>query len=357
MRYLLLPLLVAALSAQAEVRIDDLEARRGDWETYRFPLLSGDSPAIGRINTFLHTLELQALPGRFEQSPFEKVWPKRGEIWGVNLLDYQVVGQGPGYLSVAIEGEYTAAYTSRSTRSYNFDLASGRPIALAQLFSRDGLLRVQREAQAQRAKRMEDFLGQLPPAQAGHAEDMSEDEQWQEDQREMYLRCLDSRRHADLDYDRVQLSGDALTLIAEPCAAHVERALDDLGEFPNRFSYRSLGDDLSPYGRCLLLERRGDCVLPVSENAQGVYRGTLGRYPITLVIERLYADGSLSASYFYDKYAKRIELGGKYRQAVHTLREGGESPARFELERQADGSLKGTWQQGDKPVLDVRLTP
>ncbi|SDH21949.1 hypothetical protein SAMN05216588_103223 [Pseudomonas flavescens] len=357
MRFLLLPLLAIAAPALADVRIDDLTAKRSDWETYRFPLLVGDTPAIGRINTFLHAVELQALPGRFAKSPFENVQPKEGEHWGVNRLDYQVLGQGPGYLSLAVEGEYTAAYTSQSTRTYNFDLVSGRPIGLRQLFSHDGLQRVQNEVQGARAKRMEGFLAKLPPGKPGHPENLSEDEQMLEGQRELYLSCLDSRREAGLDYDRVQLGGDSLTLVAEGCASHVNLALDDLGEFPSSFSYQALSKDLSAYGRCLLLQHRSDCALPEDTSAQSVYHGTLGRYPITLVLEQLYADHSLSASYFYDKHAKRIELGGEHQQDFVTLYESSEPPARFELEFQADGSLKGTWQQGEKPALDVRLTP
>lgn len=354
---LLLPLLAIALPVLADVRIDDLTAKRSDWETYRFPLLVGDSPAIGKINTFLHARELAALPGRFSKSPFEKVQPKDGEIWGVNSLDYQVVGQAPGYLSLNIDGEYTGAYTSQGSRSYNFDLASGQPIGLPQLLSPEGLLRVQGELQKQRVKRLEDFLTALPPAKAGDAENLSDDEQWLEDQRAMYTQCLSTRRDASLDYDSLQLGSDSLTLIGENCANHASRALDELGDFSNSVSYQSLSADLSPYGRCLLLEKRSDCTLPANSTAQGVYRGTLGRYPITLVIEQPYADHSLSASYFYDKHAKQIELGGEFQQDFVTLHESGEPPARFELEFQADGSLAGTWQQGDKPALDVKLTP
>ena len=145
--------------------------------------------------------------------------------------------------------------------------------------------------------------------------------------------------------------------IGETCANHASRALDDLGEFANSLGYQALSADLSPYGRCLLLEKRSDCALPANSTAQGVYRGTLGRYPITLVIEQPYADHSLSASYFYDKHATQIELGGEFQQDYLTLHESGEPPARFELEFQADGSLTGTWQQGDKPELAVKLTP
>lgn len=357
MRSLLLLLLAIAVPALADVRIDDLTAKRSGLELYRFPLLVGDNPAIVRINTFLHVRELQALPGRFAKSPFEKVQPKEGEIAGVNSLDYQVVGQGPGYLSLNIDGQYTGAYTSEFSRSYSFDLASGRAIGLAQLLSPAGLLRLQGEVQRQRVKRMEDFLKVLPPSRAVDFDNLSDDEQWLEGQRNLYSYCLNTRRAASIDYDRLQLGSDQLTVIGDTCSNHAGRALDELGDFPNSISYQSLSADLSPYGRCLLLEKRSDCTLPTNSTAQGVYRGSIGPYPITLVIEQPYADHSLSASYFYDKHARQIELGGEYQQDFLTLHESSEPPARFELEFQADGSLKGTWQQGEKPALDVQLTP
>ena len=100
-----------------------------------------------------------------------------------------------------------------------------------------------------------------------------------------------------------------------------------------------------------LKEDRIDITFPGS-------RWTTGNiHPITLVIEQLYSDRSLTASYFYDKHAKYIELGGEFQQDSLTLHESGEPPARFELEFQADGSLTGTWQQGEKRALAVKLTP
>lgn len=357
MRLLLLLLLAIALPALADVRIDDLTDQRSDWETYRFPLLVGDSPAIARINTFLHVRELQALPGRFAKSPFEKVRPKEGEIGGVNSLDYQVVGQGPGYLSLNVDSEYTAAYSSQNSTAYNFDLASGRPIGLAQLLTPEGLARLQTELQRKRAKRMQDFLKAMPPSKPVDPDELSDDEQQQEDQRELYSECLESLGEASFDFDRLQLGTDSMTVIGGSCANHASRALDELGEFPESISYQALSADLSPYGRCLLLEKRSDCALPANSTAQGVYHGSLGAYPITLVIEQLYSDRSLTASYFYDKHAKYIELGGELQQDSLTLHESGEPPARFELEFQADGSLTGTWQQGEKRALAVKLTP
>ena len=353
MRYLPLLMLATVMPVSAELRIDDLHAKRSEWETYRFPLFKGDSPAIARINTYLHAVVLKGLPGRFERSPFERIWPKDGEIWGTNSIDYMIDGQGPGYLSLSVTGEYTGAYTSMGAFAYSFDLASGRPIGLEQLFTEAGLQRLREHVGRERGKRIEAFLAELPPPDDATAEPDEHDERL-ETQREMYQECLPRRSSGDLQYDRVELRRDALTLVAEGCAAHVVRALDDLGEYRNSIPYTQLAEDFSPYGRCLLLEQRSDCQRPADLRAGGAYHGKIaGRYAISLVLEgNVYA----SSSYFYDRYARQIELS---RQPVSAdqvrLHEGGDNPAIFELHLQPDGSLIGTWQQEGGKALPVVL--
>lgn len=353
MRYLPLLMLATVMPVGAELRIDDLHAKRSEWETYRFPLFKGDSPAIERINTYLHAVVLNGLPGRFERSPFERIWPKDGEIWGTNSIDYMIDGQGPGYLSLSVTGEYTGAYTSMGTFTYPFDLTSGRPIGLEQLFTPAGLQRLGERVGLERGQRIEAFLAELPPPADATAEPDEDDERI-ETQRDMYQECLPRRRSSDLQYNRVELHRDALVLIAEGCAPHVVQALDDLGEYSNSIPYAQLADDFSAYGRCLLLEQRSDCQRPADLRAGGAYHGKIdGRYAISLVLEgNVYA----SSSYFYDRYARQIELSRQNVSADQIrLHEGGDSPAVFDLHLQPDGSLIGTWQQQGGKALPVEL--
>lgn len=352
MRYLPLMLLAVTLPAGAELHFDELQAKRSEWETYRFPVLKGDGNAVQRINTYLQASVLEGLPGRFERSPFERIWPKDGEIWGTNSIDYAIDGQGPGYLSLSLTSEYTGAYTSMGTFTYQFDLASGQPIALAQLFSEVGLKKLGERMGRERGKRIKDFLAALPPPD--EASTAPDDDDHVEIQRSMYEECLPRRSQGELQYDRVQLGDDSLTLIAESCAAHAVRALDDLGDYPNSLPYVELADDLSAYGRCLLLEQRDNCQRPADLRAGGTYQGKIdGRYAITLVLK-----GGVfsSSSYFYDRYAKRIELSQQDAGAEHVrLREDGDAAALFDLRLQPDGSLRGTWQQDGGKALAVEL--
>lgn len=339
-------------SVVAELRFESLEAERSDWETYRFPVVKGDGLAIKRINTFLQAVFLNGLPGRFDRSPFERIWPQKGETGGTDSLDYYIHGQGPGFLSLSVTGEYTRAYISRGTFTYIFDLVSGRPVTLEQLFSEAGLQRLGERVGLERRKRIEAFLAELPPPRNAADGTVALDENAEnvETQRSMYQYCLPNRSSGELKYDRVELDSDTLTVIGESCAPHVVRALDDLGEYPNSIPYVELANDFSPYGRCLLLERRSDCQRPADLRAGGTYVGKIdGRYAITLVLEASVYD---STTYFYDRYAREIELSKQVVSADQVrLQEGGDIPAVFDLRLQADGSLRGTWQQeGGKPL-------
>lgn len=361
MRYLPLLLLASAVPLAAELRFENLQAKRSEWASYRFPVLLGNSPAVRRINTYLHAMELEGLPERFEHSPFERIWPKDGEIWGTNSLDYQVDSEQPGFLSVTISGEYTGAYTTMGHVTYLFDLNNGHPIGLGQLFTLAGLQRLAERIGRERGKRIEDFLAGIP-VRSGYGDELvsltpDADDEHSEVQREMYRQCLPNRSETDLSYDRVQLGKQKLTLTAGGCAPHVVRALDDLGDFTNSLPYAELADDLSPYGRCLLLEQRGDCQHPADLQAGGVYWGKIdGRYPITLIVGSSQSSRPQSSVYFYDKYAKRIELSQqKARDGQLRLKEGGDTPAQFDLQLQADGRLRGTWQQEGGKALSVEL--
>jgi hypothetical protein len=361
MRFLSLLLLSAALPVAAELRFEDLEAKRSDWATYRFPVLQGDSLAVRRINTYLHAMELEGLPGRFARSPFERIWPKDGEIWGTNSLDYRIDAEQPGFLSLTISGEYTGAYTSMGHVTYLFDLASGHPIGLSQLFTSAGLQRLGERIGRERSKRIEDYLAGIPVPSGYGDEQVSlspdDHDEYSDEQRDMYRHCLPSRSAADLRYDRLQLGKQRLTLTAGGCAPHAARALDDLGDFVNSVPYTELDADLSTYGRCLLLEQRSDCQHPGDLKAGGVYWGKIdGRYPITLIVGTSENSRPQSSAYFYDKYATRIELDGRdLRDGRLRLQEGGDTPARFDLQLRADGTLRGTWQQVGGKALAVEL--
>ncbi|MCQ4259647.1 hypothetical protein [Stutzerimonas stutzeri] len=342
-----------SLQSLAEPGISTLEATRSEWSTYRFPLLEGESKASERINIYLHAFELDGLPGRFEQSPFERVWPQEDVGQGVVSLDYEIHAKTPGFLSLAIIGEYYGPYLSLGRKDYAFDLADGSPLSLSQLFSEQGLQNMRRRISQARVERLETFLAQLSANSAS-----ADDAETAEIQRGMYEECLPRHRETNLDHSRLLLGPTQLTLVAGRCSAHAVRALDDLGEFSNSFAYTDLAQELSPYGRCLLLEQRSDCRDLSKPQISGVYRGVVnGRQRITLVIAPPDAGGSSRAFSFRNEDASRVELSARQEPDAGRilLREQNARPALFELLLERDGQLSGTWQEKAGPQVPVEL--
>lgn len=97
-------LALAPVPSLAGPRVSTLEATRSEWSTYRFPMFEGESAALERINIYLHAFELDGLPGRFEQSPFERIWPKEEAGHGVVSLDYKGSSRSLGEERVDSQG-------------------------------------------------------------------------------------------------------------------------------------------------------------------------------------------------------------------------------------------------------------
>ncbi|QRY80640.1 hypothetical protein JVX91_05920 [Pseudomonas sp. PDNC002] len=356
MKYLILPSLLLALatSASAAFHVEPIKATHPNGSEYRFPLLTDKNEAAANINTWLQAVSLQKLPGRYGKSAFEDIWPEGDDGWqGVTSMDFQLVSDEPGYLSMDIAYEYMSAYPSQHTTTYNFDAHTGQPIQLRDLFTPDGQQWLRLQASQARVKRIEGFLtGNLPEKDLRLRSDPEE----AQEQKHIYENCLPYVRDDDLSYNDLVLGKDALTLVRELCAPHVVQALDDLGEYSNSWKYTELTRYLSDYGRCLLVEKHTDCAPDPARLSAGVSRGKLdGRYPIILVLENENSDGTVSGAYFYEKYARYISLSGKRdAQGNLVLREAGPPPALFSLTPSASG-LSGTWQQEGQKSLPIDL--
>lgn len=219
MRILSLILLTFALPLAAEVQIESLQTEHGNG-TYRFPKLLGTGDAVKRINTYLHAIELKLLPDSFESSPFENIWPKEGEIWGVTRLDYHVDRYGPGFLAVTIESDTGGAFTSRQSINYLFDLASGQPIILEQLLSESGLRNLHAQLRQQRSQRITDFLSGeiITNGRDGRAVSLdSSNPERAALQRITYEQCRQTRLGRSIDEEHVHLGSQHLTMSITGC--------------------------------------------------------------------------------------------------------------------------------------------
>jgi len=127
------------------------------------------------------------------------------------------------------------------------------------------------------------------------------------------------------------------------------KAIDDLGEFTERFTLQELTASMNNFGKALIADHPTPPLLaPV-----GIFRGTLGgKYPITVFIQTINDDGSLTGFYWYDKQQKPLTLGGTYHNALMSLQADKET---FTL-TYTNNTLNGAWQQGKNTPLEVKLT-
>lgn len=358
---LLLFALVGVLPASAELTVETIEASHPvlpdedpEERRYEFPLVAGDSLAASQINTYLHSVELEKLPGRHRDAPFEEVWPEREPPYdGVTGTGFRVEANQPGFLSVLFYYSYLAAYPSTGARTYNFDSRTGAPIALHRILTPDGLAQLRKRIARARLQRIDEFLAGKEMADGAK---LRSDPEAAADQKKLYGDCREFIAEDDLLGDDLKLGGDRLTLSYGSCGGRWALPIDELAPFEIATSYDDLKDGLNGYGRCLLVEKRTDCDSSPSGVEAGVYRGKIGgKYRVTLVVARSDPHGQIDAAYFYDEHATQIDLSSaRQDDGIVVLEEPGKPPARFEL-RWAEGALKGHWTQEGKKPLEAEL--
>ncbi|TCV96404.1 hypothetical protein EC912_102755 [Luteibacter rhizovicinus] len=364
-RYLIGALaLMLPIASHAQLRVEQLKSPVDpkEAETYKVPLIVGTpSDVADRINLWLQYEQLDVIAGHYKKSPFEH---EDGNS-GTTSLDYSVLDQTPNTLSLEIGGEYMGAYPSSGHVRYVFDLNTGRPVRIGDLFSPEGMARFSKRVTRERIATINETIAQPDPTRTNEKDPEATDDLKM--QREQYEECSQSLAQSGLDYDALVLADGHVKVLRGCGFPHVIQALDDIGEMEHSETYAALSHDLSSYGRCLLIDKKTDCKLPSNNVHAGVYRGKLGgRTPITLMLVSNYSNGYTSF-YFYDRYGTPIGLEltqpspGKVRlerrdDAAAKDAEGNAPVLEtFDLTLGADGGLTGQWIQQGKPPMAVTL--
>lgn len=132
---------------------------------------------------------------------------------------------------------------------------------------------------------------------------------------QMYQYCLDSMGEPSYasyytqDVFPVKIEDASITFLFGRCSNHAMRALDDVGDQQITYSIANLAPHFTPYGKYLLMG--GPQPALRTEPYEQFLLGRVGQAAITFQLARPGPDGTLSGSYFYDKYRKPIRLSGK----------------------------------------------
>lgn len=295
-------LLISGLSfsQQKNVKITNLPPKSEDTV---FPLVSySQNPQVEqKINTFLQVDQLEHIPGA-EGNPFKKVFAGKTSYANyVYFYSWKKMDSPNNILSIALDGEASGAYPEGFSIWRNFDLRTGNYINALDLFRPDAVKTVENLIQKRVKKEIDDFLVKLK------SEKNPSDEV--ESQIGLYEECYTEYGLDDIGF---YFAKDKLVFIAPRCSNHAMRALDELDSHMVEFTYKDLEKYWSPYAKNLV---SGSEQVDQTSFRNKLYKGKIdGKYPVTVLIKRLYdekdGEASFNASCWYDKNKKLIEWNG-----------------------------------------------
>lgn len=345
-------LLISGLSfsQQKTLTIKDLMPKSEDSV---FPVISysENSRVENKINTFLQVDQLEYIPGS-AGNPFKLV--STGKTSYSNYVYFYIwekLETPKNILSLALDGEASGAYPEGFSIWKNFDLRTGNFINAKDLFQPNSAKTVENLIQKSIKKEVNDFLTQLK-SERNPSEEVV-------DQISIYEDCF-----TDFTLDGIEyyFGKDKIRFIAGRCSNHAMRALDELDRHVVEFPYKDLEKYWSPYAKNLL---SGSEKIDRTSFSHKLYKGKIdGKYPITMLIDQIYDDGSFSAKYWYDKNKKLIEWNGKLKGNHISIIENdyySEETNQWIFRALVEAELKdnkiiGTWQDyNTKKYLNLEL--
>lgn len=346
---LLLPAASAfAAGETAPPTVTTITAPRAIGSVHRFPVLDAGRPAHRAINLYLASTVLRSMPGKTPESAFAAL-PE-----GLRGVDGTVTARTARLLSVRVDVFEADRIRHPRSVGYSFDLASGRPVTQADLFSPEGYGRLRQRIAIARTQRVQ-ALQKAAEAQPGN-DDLAEASA-------LYADCLDTLRADTLTDDALFISGDRLALEQGDCASIDYLDFDFLRPLRVEIPLAALRDDLNDYGRCLLLgEGAVPCPAAAKDGPQpGSYAGTIGTRPVEVIIERRYDGDRISGAFVRNGAYHRLE-GRTQRDGKAKLYQTGASAdeliCEFTVFTAADGTIEGTWRSfAESALLPLSLKP
>ncbi|AZN36612.1 hypothetical protein [Iodobacter ciconiae] len=322
------------------------------------PYVAGGSDVASRINDALY-LAVIGIATPLKSGKTFPLTEGSGELNGMASLDFNVQRNDGRILSLDIEAEGCGAYCEAYVRSYSFDAATGRALSAIDLFTPGGLSVVAKEVLVERKRSYSEEIKSLKRQQAelkrkkAKADDLADIDE----RIDFNKRCLEREKENQqsspqqdvLSYARFSLPQNKAVFTTGRCSAHVNRALDDVGDISLAILPKDLTALLNPYGKFLLLGQAA--AVPADSLFAQVLHGKIGSAAITMRLEIPNGDGSFSGVYFYDKYRKVIALRGMKKGATLELIEQVAEKDQAKLSLNIKGNqLVGQWQGNSKQI-------
>lgn len=224
-----------------------------DQSVYIFPKITvrGNTQATQRINLHLQNEMLFREGKSFKRSIFEKVRQSETEpIAALRDIEYAVVTNNAQFISLDISAEGCGAYCEFFTQHFSFDLSTGRPIRMQELFTEQGRKIV--------SDSLHVWTVRLLDMQIRNAEDSLQKPEVFKDQdakdhfesvKELYQNCY--WRDATINVQEVAFSlrKQNILFFLSRCSNHADRAIDDLDEMLFNVPLANWKRYLTSYGK------------------------------------------------------------------------------------------------------------
>lgn len=222
-------------------------------DLYIFPKFSSENSNIDSIinNTLANDL-LDNNYQDFQYSIFENIWGQ-GDSVPVTMfdIDYQINQSSRRLLSMEISAEGCGAYCEYFTMNYNFDVATGANIQLAELIEDSLELELLQLIKNDRINQIDSVLKEIRHVDVSKIKDPDELE-YETMRKDLFETCIQEDYWEDLKDISFTIIDERLVVKLGRCSAHYNRNVDEIGDFKIRFSFDKLERFLSSHGKNLL---------------------------------------------------------------------------------------------------------
>ncbi|WP_434777998.1 hypothetical protein [Neisseria sp. Ec49-e6-T10] len=291
-------------------------------ENHQFPVVTGKSDAAKNINMFLK-VKLR----KFDQD------------YSLSFNTYQISAITDSFLSFSLQSNQ-----ENDKENLSFD-SQGRYLTINLLFKEGPWLNDQ--VYLQRKQSIEKKLTE---------------ENLSTTQRVAYEECL---KEGSFEPDfmifnaEMSLHQDKLIFTGPYCIDYGER-LKELNFFTNQFNYTDIASHLTPYGKCILIDKKTNCQPSYSSLTPGVWYGEINNEPFTLIILDVisYMETSVYGEYYVSNgKIKSVEgsvLWNEDPEKNEWYLENNEYV--FKLNLSKDGILNGIWYPLNNPKNKQKIT-
>ena len=328
-------------------------------KTNQFPyVLLPDKAIQEKVNNYLHVSYLETVADS-SKNPFYKTSNQKTFYQNSAYFDdVSLLKSNLPLFTISFFVEYCGAYCEGSNEKLSFDISNGNLITSKELIAEnkrnDLVTTLNKNIETQIAE----FVAEIPNLKTIKDQDTKI---MFKEQLDLYENCLGDINIYNLDSYKMYFRNDSVIFERDRCSAHVNRAIDDLGNFEIKFSKKQITPYLSIYGKNLF----GNQNRKMTTLSNKFFEGRIDKYPIKGIIQDVYKNSDsndyyFSGMYWYDKIKTPIQISGKIINGEYIIEEFGgdefyEPTASFYLNRNND-ELIGTWKQPNKnKILNTKL--